>query len=239
MLGALAVALSGGTPVCRAESAVCQQAIACDLAAVDALIERSFAAPEDSIPVYCGRAEDLLLGAEQMSGGEAPWLSRLALVNGRLAEFEGKSQKVVRVRKMDELCRAALVSDSTDVLAHVLLGVLNYRLCKLSCIERLLARAFVGQLPGASLEVSEAHLRRAIELQDGTVYNHYALARTLEEMKRFREAAELLRAATELVPVNTLDHEYQTEAAARLAELEDRLFALDNPWLEAGELSGW
>ena len=236
LLGALAAAVSGPTPVCRAESAACHRAIACDFAVVDGLLERSFVAPEDSIPVYCSLAERLLLSTRHEHGEEAAWLSRLALANGQLAEYGANSEKVARVRRMDELCRAALVADSTDVMAHLLLGVLNYRLCKLSCIERLLARAFAGRLPTASLEDSEWYLRRAIRLQDGTVYNHYVLALTLEEMKRFREAIEVMRVATSREPVTTLDHEFLGEATAHLAELEDRLFTLENHWLQVDEL---
>ncbi len=197
---------------------------------VDGLILRSFIAPKDSIPIYCTRAEEILLSSAHDHIPNTHCLARLALVNGRLAEFEGNSAKIERVRRMESYCDSALACDSTNALAHVLLGVLNYRLCRLSWLERILAETFVGQVPEGSLETSESHLRKAIALHEGCAYYYYALGRTLIAMDRDAEAVDVLRAALVPEPETVLDVRYRQRAERELADLEARRQAEEWPW---------
>ncbi len=202
---------------------------------IDALVQRSFAAPRDSVPIYCRRAEEMLLAAGGAGSQDAHVLVRLALVNGRLAEFEGNSQKVARVRRVDECCRLAIARDSTDALAYILLGALNYRLSSLSWVERTIAKTFIGDLPRTSLTDAERLLRRAIRLRGDRPCCYYALGRTLEAMDRDEEAAEVLRLALAGGPHAPLDAHYQRMARERLREIEDAREHARQSWQEPGE----
>jgi tetratricopeptide (TPR) repeat protein len=193
------------------------------LAATEHLVQRAFIAPKDSTRIYCRRAEEILLGAVGESPNDARLLARLALVNGQLVQFEDKDGKVARVRNMDRYCRSAILSDSTNAMAHLVYGILNYRLCRMSWIERLLAKAFVGDLPPASLEDAERYLKKAIALDGKSPCCYYALGRTLEAMDRDDEAVDSFRVALALVPVNQVDIRYQEKAADRLADLAEKL----------------
>jgi tetratricopeptide (TPR) repeat protein len=217
---------AGGLPWAGADQAIEQ---------VDGLVGRSFVAPADSVPIYCRRAEAVLLE----SGGERPedarLLTRLALVNARLAEFEGNAEKVARARRTDQYCRGAIARDSTDALPYVLLGVLNYRLSTLGWVERTLAKTFVGSLPSASLADSEKFLRKAIALRPDSPFYHYALGRTLEALDRETEALSALRLALAYEPMTPLDARYQEKARERLLELEKPERAPTPSWRELGE----
>jgi tetratricopeptide (TPR) repeat protein len=200
------------------------------IAETNAYITRSFMAPADSASYYCARAEEILLRLQPEYGGDPDILVRLGLVNGRLAESCPKREKVERVQRVDRYCRAAIARDSTLADAYLLLGALNYRLSSLSWVERMLARAFIGELPDASLEGAERHLRRSIELQGACPLSMYALGRTLGAQRRLAEAIDCLRACLELPPATRLDEWYQDKAGAHLAELERQWAAVEEPW---------
>ena len=185
---------------------------------------------QSSVPIYCSRAERILLEIEPAGPKNPDLLVRLGIVNGWLAEFCPKSEKVERVRRMDRYCRRAIAHDSTAAEAYLLLGTLNYRLCRLSWLERMLAKAFVGDLPEASLEEAERFLRRAIELEGDSPVSLYVLGRTLDAQDRLEEAIDCLEACLALEPVTRLDAHYQAEAAAHLPELEREWMAIEEPW---------
>ena len=200
------------------------------LAESSVCIARSFMAPKDSVPIYCSRAERILLEIEPAGPDDPDLLVRLGIVNGRLAEFCSKGEKVERVRRMERYCREAIAQDSTASDAYLLLGTLHYRLCRLSWLERMLAKAFVGELPDASLEEAEAFLRRAIELEGGSPVSLYVLGRTLDAQDRLQEAIDCLEACLELEPANPLEVHYQQEATIHLPELEREWMATEEPW---------
>jgi tetratricopeptide (TPR) repeat protein len=233
-LAVSSAAASPASPACAAPGALdpsdSERALCLILAQTDPLIQRSFIAPKDSAAFYCQRAEEVLLAAIETHPKDARLLTRLALVNGCLAEQAGASRKVTRVRAMDQYCRRAIAADASDAMAHMLLGVLNYRLCRLSWFERTLAEAFIGDLPPASLEDAELYLRRAIALQGRSPCYHYALGRTLEALDREAEAIDTLKMALTLEPANELDIRYQEKAAAQLEKLAKRDAERFYPW---------
>ncbi len=206
-----------------ATDAVATNDLAGSLQRSDHLIQRCFLAPKDSVPCYGRMVESILTDPSAERPEDARVLTRLALVNGLLAQFEGNKEKVERVRRMDRYCRLAIERDSSNAMAHILLGVLNYRLCRLSWIERALAKAFIGHLPAASLEDSEAYLREAIRLQAECPYAHYALGRTLEALDRKQEALRAMRAAVELDASTPIDVRYQEKAEDQIAAIEARI----------------
>lgn len=231
LLLAVAAACLAAPPVWGGESPpVSADRYAARLAESSVYIARSFMAPKDSVPIYCSRAERLLLEIEPTGQDDPDLLVRLGIVNGRLAEFCPKGEKVERVRRMDRYCREAIAHDSTAAEAYLLLGTLNYRLCRLSWLERMLAKAFVGELPDASLEEAEILLRRAIELQGDSPVSLYVLGRTLDAQDRLEEAIDCLEACLALEPATGLDAHYQEEAAAHLPELEREWTAIEEPW---------
>lgn len=202
---------------------------------IEALVQRSFAAPRDSVPIYCRRAEEMLLAAGGAGSQDTYVLVRLALVNGRLAEFEGNTQKIARVRRVDECCRLAIARDSTDALPYILLGALNYRLSSLSWVERTMAKALIGDLPRTSLADAERFLRHALRLRGGRPCCFYALGRTLEAMDRDQEAVDVLRRALAGGQHAPLDAHYQRMARERLREIEETRARVRPSWQEPGE----
>jgi len=198
-------------------------------------MERAFLAPPDSVPVYCGRAEAMLMDAGGGVSDDARLLARLALVNARMSEFEGNAEKIERARRTDEYCRRAIARDSTEALSYVLLGVLNYRISTLSWVERTLAKTFVGRLPPASLADSERFLRKAITLCPNSPFYHCALGRTLEALDREAEAMVELRLALDCRPSMPLDAPYQEKARERLLELGRPKRAARESWRELGD----
>ena len=147
--------------------------------------------------------------------------SRAAVVNAQLVAMSGTSEQVGRIQKIDKYCLESLKLDSTNSVAMVIQGVLNYRLSNLSWLERFLANTFIGTLPDASYENSIFYLNKAISIDDKSPFSHFALGRTLLAVEDEQKAREQLEIAVSLAPQNEIDRRYQKKASHWLIELDN------------------
>ena len=120
----------------------------------------------------------------------------LAVCAGRLARFEKGAGKIAMAEKARAAALKAIELDDRNDLAHLVLGVWNREIATVGGLTKLAAKVFYGGVPaGASLENSEIHLRRAVELAPGFLNHHRELAITLMEMERWEEAVAELETA--------------------------------------------
>ena len=154
---------------------------------------------------------------------QAPDLSRahstLAAALGRYALFQGGRRKVELAREVYREAERAAALDPNDYRPFVVLGAWHREVATLGFLLRGIAEAFLGGLPEASLERSEAALVRARRLEPGIVFTHVELARTYAEMDREQAALEEIDRALSLPPREAYDRVLKRQAR----ELRDEI----------------
>ncbi len=110
-----------------------------------------------------------------------------------------------------DLAHRVLAMDSLHAGAHHALGVLNYRVRRLSGFERFIARNFLGGdvIGLTSWEDAERYLKRAIELRPEYILFHLDLGRMYLHRKRMEEARIHLQRVLELPLLEPPDIRFQ------------------------------
>ena len=113
--------------------------------------------------------------------------------------------------------------DSLHAGAYHALGVLNFRVRRLSWIQRFVARNFLGAdvMNSTSWEDAERYLLRAVELRPEYILFHLDLGRMYLHRDRKDEARSHLERVLELPVLEPPDPRFQAIAERRLAETLD------------------
>ena len=122
-----------------------------------------------------------------------------------------------------DLAHRVLEMDSLHAGAYHALGVLNYRVRRLSWMERFVARNFLGAdvMNSTSWEDAERYLLRAVELRPEYILFHLDLGRMYLNRDRKDEARSHLERVLELPVLEPPDPRFQAIAERRLAETLD------------------
>ena len=122
-----------------------------------------------------------------------------------------------------DLAHQVLETDSLHAGAFHALGVLNYRVRRLSWVERFVARNFLGAdvMNSTSWEDAERYLLRAVELRPEYILFHLDLGRMYLNRNRMDEARIHLQRVLELPVLEPPDARFQAIAERRLAETLD------------------
>ena len=140
----------------------------------------------------------------------------------RAAQTGGKEASALGGEVYD-LAHQLLEMDSLHAGAYHALGVLNYKVRRLSWIERFVARNFLGAdvMNSTSWEDAERYLLRAVELRPEYLLFHLDLGRMYLDRDRKDEARVHLERVLELPVLEPPDRRFQTIAERRLAETLD------------------
>ena len=125
--------------------------------------------------------------------------------------------------EVHELAHQVLQMDSLHAGAYHALGFLNYRVRRLSAIQRFVARNFMGAevMNATSWENAERYLTRAVELRPDYILFHLDLGRMYLHRDRQDEARYHLERALELPALEPPDPRFQRIAERRLQEILD------------------
>ena len=125
--------------------------------------------------------------------------------------------------EVHDLAHQVLEMDSLHAGAYHALGVLNYRVQRLSWIERFVARNFMGAdvMNGTSWEQAEQYLTRAAELRPEYILFHLDLGRMYLHRDQKDEARRHLERVLELPVLEPPDTRFQMIAERRLEETLD------------------
>jgi tetratricopeptide (TPR) repeat protein len=137
---------------------------------------------------------------------------------GQLTTTVGPGEKLALARDIVGAAGEAIRIDPGFGPAHVVLGAFHREMSQIGFFARFAARAFLGGLPEASLAESERLLRRAVELEPGSVVARYELALTLAAAKRDEDARAAFAFVVASLPQEASDRDRQLRAAAWLAE---------------------
>jgi tetratricopeptide (TPR) repeat protein len=144
----------------------------------------------------------------------------LLTAKGLRAAQSGGQDAAALSREVYDLAHQVLEADSLHPGAHHALGVLNYRVRRLSTVERFMASNFMGgDVVGlTSWEDAERYLLRAGELRPDYILYHLDLGRMFLHRDRKEDARRHLERALELPEVEPPDGRFQQIAARRLEE---------------------
>ena len=140
----------------------------------------------------------------------------------RAAQTGGRDAAALS-REVYDLAHRVLEMDPLHAGAHHALGVVNYRVRRLSVIERWVASTFLGGdvIGLTSWEDAERYLTRAIELRPEYILFHLDLGRMYLSRKRNEEARIHFQRALELPLLVPPDTRFQQNAERLLAETLD------------------
>lgn len=143
-----------------------------------------------------------------------------AICLGSVGEYETVQNKIKNGFTFKEHTLLAMRLNPSDDSLHHLLGRWCYEVAQLSWIERKVATALYGEVPGASLEEARNHFLEAETLRQQGVWheNRLFIAKTYIGEGQYANAVKWLAKASE-----TEDYEkVETVVAAEVAELKKR-----------------
>lgn len=149
-------------------------------------------------------------------------LSWLAIALGRQALEEGPRGKVRLAVEIRETALAALRVDSLNAAAHHVLGEWNAEICRISGLERWLARNLLGGgvFSEASWEAALHHLQRSVELNPAGLIHHLDLARTYLDVGREQDARRVLLGLLDRPALEPVDPLHKRSAVSLLLDSE-------------------
>ena len=144
----------------------------------------------------------------------------LLTAKGLRAVRSGAREASALGQEVYDLAHQVLETDSLHAGAYHALGVLNYRVRRLSGLQRWVARNFLGAdvMNLTSWEAAERYLTRAVELRPEYILFHLDLGSMYLTRDRKEEARRHFQRALELPVLEPPDPRFQETAERRLAE---------------------
>jgi tetratricopeptide (TPR) repeat protein len=167
----------------------------------------------------CVAAESLARTAVALEPRGAAGHTFLAIALGKRALFEGGRRRVRLAYAIRSEADTAIALDSTDDLAHHVLGVWNREIVALSGPERFFGTMLFGKLPQGSLDAALDHLRTATRLHPEVIPHRVELGITLAAAHRDRDAKTELERALAMPTSWVTDDVYRAKARTALARL--------------------
>ena len=136
----------------------------------------------------------------------------IGVAAGKIALTESSKKKVqLSVVVKNEVMKAIELDDKNDT-AHHLLARWHRGVANLSWIERGFAKIFYGGLPSASHEEAIEHFKEAVKILPAYINHHLELARTYQEIKKWKLAMDELNIIEGLEAKSDKDRRYKDEA---------------------------
>lgn len=162
------------------------------------------------------RAEMLARRATEVNPRGADGWFMLANASGRTALTKSRKERVKSANAIYDHATTALGLDHRHDGAYHVLGRWNAEIMRLSGIERLFAKSFMGgkRFGLASWDEAVKYLERAVQLRPDFIYHHLDLAAVYVDRRRYADAARELDLIPTLPRLNANDTLYVREAAA-------------------------
>jgi Flp pilus assembly protein TadD len=170
-------------------------------------------------------AESYARRAVAVRGDDAQGHFALANAIGRSVLSMSARDRVRRATEVHaEALRAVELDPRSDGAWHIL-GRWNAEVERLSAIERLVARTFLGgkALAGASWDEAERDLRMAVQLAPTKIVHRFDLAEILVSRQKWAEAKQQLDEVAALPAVDVSDPLYKQEARALEVKVLEKL----------------
>lgn len=171
---------------------------------------------------YFSDAESWATQAVERDSMNADAQFTLARILGMSALSVGIGERVKYARRVRDHALAALVADSLHPGALHVLGRWHFEVMRLSGIERLLAKTFLGAgfFGEASWAEAEEYLLRAVAIEPDRLAHHLDLARVYVETDQRDKARSSYQRVLDGVSRHYNDDTYKLEARAELSRVK-------------------
>ncbi len=143
----------------------------------------------------------------------------LAIVYGRVAEYEGARRKVELSRLIKAEAETAVRLDPKQEYAWHILGRWNYELANFNPVLKALAQTIYGKFPDASNAKAAEHFQKALALNPRSVIHHVELGRTHLALGEKTKARQEIEAGLALPSIAKDDEETKQRARQALKQL--------------------
>ncbi|MCU0620681.1 MAG: tetratricopeptide repeat protein, partial [Gemmatimonadales bacterium] len=140
---------------------------------------------------------------------------------GRAALTKSRKERVRAANAIYDYSTTALGVDPRHDGAYHVLGRWNAEIMRLSSVERLFAKSFMGgkRFNAASWDEAVKYLERSVELRPNYVYHRLDLAKVYIDRNRYAEARAQLEKIPTLPRLDVNDTMYVRDARQTLAAI--------------------
>lgn len=167
-------------------------------------------------------ARDYAEAAVRVNPNGAEGHTMIAQALGRLSRTRGGKERVRFARIIYDEAMRAIALDSTDDVAHHVIGAWNAEVRRLSGLQRFFAKTLFGAgfMDRANWDDAQRYLQRAVALKPTHIYHRLELAEVYVDVGKYAAAREQLTAIHDLPIADVLDHEYKKRAVLLLGDIK-------------------
>ncbi len=154
-----------------------------------------------------GVAKSYAERAVKLAPGESEAHLSVAICHAKMVPFLGTKERLQGSRQIKASVDKAIALDPKKDTAWHILGCWHQRLANIGAVKRALAAVVYGSLPEASNEESVKCLKKAIELNPGSLMHYIELGRTYAQMGQDMEARKFIEKGLSMPEVGKDDQE--------------------------------
>lgn len=188
----------------------------------DVLDPKAKDTPEKQTAYYT-EAESFARRAVAAAPGDTWGHFFLSSAMGKRVLMLGRKEQINSSLTIKETIEKALELDPANDLAWHALGRWHRRMAEIGGARRALGSIIYGSIPRGSMEESEQHLKKAVELNPDLPIHHLELGRTYEALGKYALAAGSFQKALDLPKITSKDDMVKKEAAEEIAAVTRRI----------------
>lgn len=142
----------------------------------------------------------------------------MAMILGKVSDFVSTKERIEKGKAIKKHLELALELKPDEAYLYHVFGRWCLEVAKLSWVERNIAKLVFGTPPEATNEDALNNFKKGEELKQNWKINDFYIAKTLIELKKYKEAVQYLDKAIQLP--NELDEDYIV--SEELVELEKK-----------------
>ncbi|XP_037040821.1 regulator of microtubule dynamics protein 1-like [Bradysia coprophila] len=142
----------------------------------------------------------------------------MAMILGKVADFVSTKERIEKGKDVKKHLELAIGLQPDEAYLYHVYGRWCFEVAKLSWVERNIAKLVFGTPPEATNDDALRNFKKGEELKENWKINYFYIAKTLIELKKYKEAVEYLDKAMKLP--NEVDEDYIV--SDELVELEKK-----------------
>ncbi len=141
---------------------------------------------------------------------------------GKYVLTQGKKEQINASKTIKAEIEKAIELDPKNDFAYHALGLWHRKMAEIGGAKRLFGGLIYGSIPKGTMEESEIHLKKAIELRPDYTNHHLELGRTYLAMKNYDLAKQEFQKTLELPETTSKCSMNKKEAQAELDALKEK-----------------
>ena len=141
---------------------------------------------------------------------------------GKYVLTQGKKEQINASKNIKAEIEKAIELDPNNDLAYHALGLWHRKMAEIGGAKRLFGSMLYGSIPKGSMEESERHFKKAIELNSDYTNHHLELGRTYLAIKNYDLAKQEFQKTLEMPDMTSKCAMHKKEAQAELDALKKK-----------------